>query len=66
MTELAGGIGLHTGVNTATFSQTTNYAIMVYLPGKRTYLCIGSGGQTSDTTPYPADNWNRPGCWNNP
>lgn len=61
-----GGGQFYTGTNNTTFPRTSNYAIMARLPGQNTYFCVGSSGRNSDTTPSPADNWNREGCYNNP
>lgn len=44
------------------------FSIMAYLPGKKTYFCMGSSGATSDVmgssghTTY----WQEPGCYNQP
>lgn len=49
------------------------YSIAAYLPYKKTYLCIGSGGLTSDTSgnyqnanSLAYDTNYAPGCFNNP
>lgn len=56
-----------TGVQTSNPDQRPNYfTITAYLPSRNTYLCLGSGGGSSDDTPYPADNWDREGCYANP
>ncbi len=56
-----------TGVQTSNPDQRPNYfTITAYLPSRNTYLCLGSSGGSSDDTPYPADNWDREGCYANP
>jgi len=66
-----GDFRLHLGVETSTPANNThdkNYSIMVWLPGKKAYYCIGSSGQTSNTTDGSPANWpwGQPGCWQNP
>jgi len=41
------------------------YSIMAWLPGKKTYICMGSSGRTSETT-TSANLWVQPGCFHNP
>lgn len=50
-----------------------HYSIAAWLPFKKTYLCIGSEGKSSDTSGYfqngtffGYDTNNPPGCFNNP
>ena len=49
-------------------TNTAKFAMMVWLPGKAKYLCIGSNGQTSETTTVPdgSGNWSQPGCYGDP
>jgi prepilin-type N-terminal cleavage/methylation domain-containing protein len=42
---------------------TNRFTLLVYLPYKQTWLCIGSNGAISDTDGGSA--WTSPGCWNN-
>lgn len=43
----------------------TKYAIMAYLPGKQTFLCVGSSGKSSDNT-TSSNAWTQAGCFDNP
>ena len=40
---------------------TTRYTIMMWLPHKGRYYCIGSNGEVSETT--DGSTWNAPGCY---
>ncbi|OGI76528.1 hypothetical protein A3C67_01790 [Candidatus Nomurabacteria bacterium RIFCSPHIGHO2_02_FULL_42_19] len=59
-----GGVGLHSGVNNATFSCSNKYSFMATLPSSGYYFCVGSGGVSDRGT--GSNNWIDPGCWNNP
>ena len=41
------------------------YSIIIYLPGKKKFYCLGSSGVGSDSTD-PSNFWNQPGCFSNP
>lgn len=44
------------------------YSLMVYLPGKKVYACVGTGGK-SEGISYAyllASGWSLPGCYSNP
>jgi prepilin-type N-terminal cleavage/methylation domain-containing protein len=61
--KLGGNARFHAG---NAISSATSYSVMAYLPGKNTYYCRGSSGTNSDSTPFPAANWNAAGCYSNP
>ncbi|MES2623199.1 MAG: type II secretion system protein [Patescibacteria group bacterium] len=50
------------------FDTTNRYSVMAYLPGKKAYYCVGSGGvsDTLDATRYASVNWAELGCYSNP
>jgi prepilin-type N-terminal cleavage/methylation domain-containing protein len=41
------------------------YSLLMWLPGKQKYLCVGSSGRSSDTTDG-SNAWSQPGCHTNP
>ena len=43
---------------------TSKYSILIWLPSKQRYFCIGSSGQNSDTS--DGNTWVQPGCYSNP
>ncbi len=43
-----------------------SYSIIVGLPYKDAYLCLGSSGAVSDTTTSNELIWSQPGCYSNP
>lgn len=54
---------LHTGT---AINNTAHFSLMVWLPGKQRYFCIGSSGKSSATTPNETSYWGGPGCHGNP
>jgi prepilin-type N-terminal cleavage/methylation domain-containing protein len=46
-------------------SVSNNYSIMVFLPYKNTFYCVGNGGVNSDTNSAGAP-WSQSGCYANP
>lgn len=70
LTSPPGGPFLFTSYNVigSTYS-SAKYSFMAWLPSKKTYLCIGSSGGTSDNSlenAAPGGIWNNPGCYANP
>lgn len=63
-----GGYRFHTGTQAGQLDPNDYkraFSIIVYLPGKQAYFCIGSGGKSDDTSTVGLA-WNQPGCYTNP
>jgi prepilin-type N-terminal cleavage/methylation domain-containing protein len=50
-------------LNRPNVTGNNRFTLLVYLPYKQTWLCVGSNGAISDTDGGSA--WTSPGCWNN-
>ena len=59
----AGTISMfYSGVNGLSFNYQDDYSFMALMPSSGYYACVGSSGKSVG----PWNNWNSPGCFNNP